>query len=213
MNELLNAIYVILLTLNLFALGSGRIQSIIRIVATQGVLLGVLPLMMHRHLTFTVILSAAAAIGLKGIVIPGIMRKALRDAHIKREVEPLIGLLPSAIIGTLITALVFLIFDGANRVGQPEVSIIIPTSITTALIGFLLLTTRYKAITQVLGYLVLENGIYIFSLLLIEAIPLVVEMGILLDLFVSIFIVSIIANHINQAFSSLDTRNLSSLKE
>jgi len=81
------------------------------------------------------------------------------------------------------------------------------------LIGFILLTTRVKALSQVLGYLVLENGIYLFSLLLVEAIPLVVEMGMLLDLFVTIFIISIITNHINRAFSSLDTRKLATLKE
>ncbi len=92
-------------------------------------------------------------------------------------------------------------------------SFIIPTSIATILAGFILLTTRYKALSQVLGYLVLENGIYIFSLLLLEGIPFVVEMGMLLDLFVSVFIVSIITNHINRAFSSLDTRVLVSLRE
>ena len=141
------------------------------------------------------------------------MIKALRDVRIKREVEPLIGLLPSTILGALITAIVFLVFSGMQALDRQAAALIIPTSITTVLVGFILLTTRYKALSQVLGYLVLENGIYIFSLLLIEAIPLVVEMGMLLDLFVSVFIVSIITNHINKAFSSLDTRNLSSLKE
>jgi hydrogenase-4 component E len=60
---------------------------------------------------------------------------------------------------------------------------------------------------------VLENGIFIFGILLVEAIPLVVEMGMLLDLFVGIFVISIITNHINRAFSSMDTRRLVSLKE
>ncbi|PKL08603.1 MAG: hypothetical protein CVV51_08150 [Spirochaetae bacterium HGW-Spirochaetae-7] len=141
------------------------------------------------------------------------MIKALRDVMIKREVEPLIGLLPSTILGAVITATVFLVSSRMQALDQHAASLIIPTSITTVLIGFILLTTRYKALSQVLGYLVLENGIYIFSLLLVEAIPLVVEMGMLLDLFVSVFIVSIITNHINKAFSSLDTRKLSSLKE
>jgi len=81
------------------------------------------------------------------------------------------------------------------------------------LVGFILLTTRFKALTQVVGYLVLENGIFIFGMLLIEAMPMVVEMGVLLDLVVGIFVISIIVNHINQAFSSLDTRRLVSLKE
>ncbi|MBN2809386.1 MAG: hydrogenase [Deltaproteobacteria bacterium] len=213
MNELINAIFVIILALNLFALGSSRIISVIRIVALQGVLMGLLPLFIHSHLTFTAILSSAAAISLKGFVIPSIMIKALRDVQIKREVEPLFGLLPCTIIGALVTAAVFLICGRGNAVGQSELSLIIPTSITVVLIGFILLTTRLKSLTQVLGYLVLENGIYMFSLLLLEAIPLVVEMGMLLDLFVSIFIVSIINNKINRTFASLDTRNLSSLKE
>jgi hydrogenase-4 component E len=81
------------------------------------------------------------------------------------------------------------------------------------LVGFVVLVSRYKAVTQSLGYLVLENGIFIFGMLLVEAIPLVVEMGMLLDLFVGIFVISIITNHINRAFSSMDTRRLVSLKE
>ena len=64
-----------------------------------------------------------------------------------------------------------------------------------------------------IGYLVLENGIFIFSMLLIEAMPLIVEMGVMLDLFVGIFVTCIIINHINRAFSSMDTRRLVSLKE
>ncbi len=88
-----------------------------------------------------------------------------------------------------------------------------PASISTALVGFILLTTRFKALSQAVGYLVLENGIFIFGMLLIEAMPLVVEMGMLLDLFVGVFVISIIANHINRAFSSMDTRRLVSLKE
>ena len=87
------------------------------------------------------------------------------------------------------------------------------SSIATVLTGFILLITRFKALTQVMGYLVLENGIYIFGMLLVEAMPLVVEMGVLLDLFVAIFVICIIVNRINQAFSSLDTRRLASLKE
>jgi hydrogenase-4 component E len=213
MNELLNALYIVILALNLFALGNSRIISAIRIVALQGVLLGALAVLKNGHLTFDVVLSAAAAIALKGIVIPLVMIKAMRDVKIKKEVEPLVGLLPSIILGALATAAVFLVYGYASKGGQGEASLIIPTSLATVLIGFLLLTTRYKALSQVLGYLVLENGIYIFSLLLIEAVPMVVEMGMLLDLFVSVFIVTIIANHINRAFSSLDTRKLSSLKE
>jgi hydrogenase-4 component E len=213
MNDLLNALFVLILTLNLFALGNGRILSIIKIVAAQGILLGLLPLLIHREINVPELISSVAAISLKGIIIPIMMTKALRDVRIKREVEPLLGLLPSTILGALATALTFLAFAHGSPHLRGGASLIIPTSISTIIAGFILLTTRFKALSQVLGYLLLENGIYIFSLLLVEAIPLVVEMGMLLDLFVSVFIVSIITNHINRAFSSLDTRKLSSLKE
>ena len=92
-------------------------------------------------------------------------------------------------------------------------TLIVPTAISTVFVGFIILVTRYKAISQVIGYLILENGIFIFGMLLIEAMPLVVELGVLLDLFVGIFVACIIINHINQAFSSMDTRKLVSLKE
>jgi hydrogenase-4 component E len=213
MNDILNVLFVLILTLNLFALGNGRILSIIRIVAAQGVILGIIPLLMHSELSIPEIISSVAAISLKAIIIPAMMTKALRDVKIKREVEPLVGLLPSTIIGALATAITFLAFARWNTAVEGQASLIIPTSISTVIAGFILLTTRFKALSQVLGYLVLENGIYIFSLLLIEAIPLVVEMGMLLDLFVSVFVVSIITNHINRAFSSLDTRKLATLKE
>ena len=90
---------------------------------------------------------------------------------------------------------------------------IVATSVATILVGFIMITTRYKALTQVIGYLLLENGIFVFGMLLVDAIPLVVEMGVLLDLFVGVFVISIITNHINEAFSSMDTRSLVSLKE
>jgi hydrogenase-4 component E len=211
MIDLVNALLVVILVLNLFALGNSRIQSVIRIVAAQGALLGLVTLLMHDHWTLPVILSASAAIAIKGIVIPAVMVRSLRAAEIKREVEPFIGFLPSIILGAVATAAALLCSRALGA--APDATLIIPASISTILVGFIILVSRFKAISQVTGYLVLENGIYIFGMLLVEAIPLVVEMGMLLDLFVAIFVISIITNHINQAFSSMDTRRLVSLKE
>ena len=213
MTGLLNGILVIVLVMNLFALGTSRIIAVIRTVAAQGALLGVIPLLVHQHLTLPAFLVAMATIGLKGIVFPAIMTRALRDAQIKREVEPLIGLLPSILLGAVATAAA-LVFAGQLPLNNgPRGALLVPTSIATVLVGFILLTTRFKALTQVVGYLVLENGIFIFGMLLIEAMPLVVEMGVLLDLLVGIFVICIIVNHINRAFSSMDTRQLVSLRE
>jgi hydrogenase-4 component E len=213
MSSLINTILVILLMMNLFALGTSRIHAVIRIVAIQGVLLGVIPLLVHQHLTVPIALTISVAIVIKAIVIPAIMVRALRDAQIKREVEPLIGFLPSIILGAMATAFALLFAGQLPLTEQHRHTLLVPTSIATVLVGFILLITRYKAISQVIGYLVLENGIFIFGILLIEAMPLVVELGVMLDLFVGIFVTCIIINHINQAFSSMDTRQLVSLKE
>jgi len=89
----------------------------------------------------------------------------------------------------------------------------VPASLATVLSGFIVLTTRKKAINQVVGYLVLENGIYIMGLTLLEAMPFLVEVGVLLDLFVAIFVMGIIINQISREFGSLDTARLTALKE
>lgn len=213
MTHLLNTVLVIVLMLNLFALGTSRIVSVIRTVATQGALLSLLPLFLHEHLTLAAALTVVPTFALKGVIIPGMMIRALRDVKIKREVEPLIGLQTSVILGALATVFALLFADQLPLTEAHSGALIVPTSIATVLAGFILLTTRFKALTQVVGYLVLENGIFIFGMLLVEAMPLVVEMGVLLDLFVGIFVICIIVNQINQAFASTDTRRLVSLKE
>ena len=215
MLDLLNAILVIVMILSLFALGTSRINSVIRIVAVQGALLGPVPLLLHgaRGISGASILAAAAAVILKGLVIPAVMRRSLRAADIKREVEPFVGFLPSVLLGAGGTAIALVFSARMGSGGGASTNLIVPAAIATVLVGFIILTTRWKALSQVIGYLVLENGIFIFGMLLVEAIPFVVEMGVLLDLFVGVFVISIITNHINEAFSSMDTRELASLKE
>jgi hydrogenase-4 component E len=208
-----NLLLVGILLLNLFFLGTSRIRALIQAAALQGVVLGVMPLLIHGRVDWNTGLIAAATIVLKGSVIPGMLRRALREAQIKREVEPLIGLVPTMLLGALGTLLSIAFASGLPLAPEHQNLLVVPASFSTVLTGFLLLTTRSKAITQAIGYLVLENGIFIFGLLLLEAMPFLVELGVLLDLFVGIFVVSIIIHHINREFASLDTRRLASLKE
>ncbi len=213
MEYLLSPLVVGLLLVNLVALGSSRIGVIVRAVALQGVLLGLLAFVAHGRVSRAGLILAAGSILLKGWLIPVILFRALRQVAIKREEEPSIGLLPSILLGALATALA-LGFGGRLPFVETHLSpLLIPTSLATIVSGFVLLTTRRKAISQVLVYLVLENGIFIFGLLLAEAMPFLVEAGVLLDLFVGIFVLSIIIHHINREFATLDTRRLSLLKD
>ena len=156
---------------------------------------------------------AACAVAGKGFIIPALLRRAMRAADIERETDPTIGLVPSILLGAGGT-IAAVALAGALPL-RPEQSglLLVPGSLACVLAGFILLVGRTKAISQVCGYLILENGIYLFGLLLLDSTPLLVEAGVLLDLTVGIFVVGIIIDRIQRAFDSLDTRKLTTLHE
>jgi len=213
MRSLLSSLVAALLLINLVALGSSRIGTIVRAVALQGVLLGALAIAAHGEVSNRVLALAVGSAFLKGWVIPRILFRALRQVAIKREVEPSLGLLPTLLLGAAATVLAVVASSALPLADGKLAPLLVPASFATVAAGFLLITTRRKAITQVLGFILLENGIFVFGLLLVEAMPFLVEAGVLLDLFVGIFVLSIIIHHINREFASLDTRRLSLLKE
>ena len=213
MHSIFDPLLVVILLLNLFVLGTSRLRSVIGASALQGVVLGVLTVTAHAELTLEVALVACGAVAIKGVVIPRLLRKAMRDVAIEREIEPLIGFIPSLLAGALGTALAVIFSETLPLVAADKQSLVLPCSFATVITGFIVLTTRRKAITQVVGYLILENGIFIMGLALIDAMPFLVEVGVLLDLFVAIFVMAIIINHISRTFASTDAADLTSLKE
>jgi len=209
------AVLVLVLLQNLFLLGASRLRTIIYVVAAQGVVLSTLPPLLHGGLGVQEVFAGAVVLILKGVAIPRMLIRALADLPIRREIEPLVGFNACLVLGAIATSgCVYLatILPLAPLGGGPE-RMVVATSFATMLTGVLLLTTRVKALTQVLGYLVLENGIYIFGLLLLKATTFLVEVGVLLDLFVAIFVMGIIINHISREFTSINTERLATLKD
>ena len=188
---LLDSLLVVLILLNLFVLGTSRIRGVIQALAAQGLLLGLMPLLVHDSIGPRVIVVSLCTVSLKSAVIPGMLGRAMRDLSITREVEPLISLRVSMVLGALGTGLA-LAFAGWLPLSEIHLgTLLIPASLSTVWAGFLVLTTRRKAISQVLGYL------------LLEPLPMMVEMGVLLDLFVGVFIMGIILNRISREFSDI----------
>jgi hydrogenase-4 component E len=213
MPHVVDPILVLVLLTNFFLLGTSRLRAIINGTALQGVMLGTLTLLVHHEVGLRPVLVAVGATAIKAVAIPWLLGRAMREAAVRREVEPFIGYIPSLVLGAIGTGLA-LLFAGTLPLAPQHVgSLLIPTSLATVITGFILLTTRRKALTQVAGYLVLENGIFIMGLALIEALPFFVEIGVLLDLLVAIFVMGIMILQINREFSSLDTARLSNLKE
>jgi hydrogenase-4 component E len=204
---------VLVMLVNFVVLGSSRMKSCIRAVAFQGAVLALLPLVLQRQEGWHGAAMAIGAAALKGFLIPLLLGKAMRDVQIRHEVEPYVGFMLSLVLCAAATAMAIFFAGSLPLAPEHAGSLLVPASLSTFLSGFLILTTRRKAITQVVGYLVLENGIYVFGLLLLGAMPFMVEIGVLLDLFVGIFVMGIVINHIRREFSSLDTDLLADLTD
>jgi hydrogenase-4 component E len=213
MNANLQLLIGLAMGLNLLALGSSRLPNLIRTMAAQGVILGVMPVLMEHELDWRVTLIALATIAGKGLIIPALLRRAMRAASIDRELEPLIGFVPSLLLGAGATIAAMALTEMLPLLPEHQGSLLVPGALATLSTGFILMVGRTKAISQVCGYLILENGIYLFGLLLIKTMPLLVEGGVLLDLTVGVFIIGIIVDRIQRAFDSLDTRKLTALRE
>jgi hydrogenase-4 component E len=203
---------VLVLLLNFFVLGTSRVHAVINGAALQGAVLGVLAILIHGAGHPLPIFLGVASIVIKGISIPAMLRRAMREASIRREVEPLIDFVPSLLVCAAGTLLSVVFAHSLPLAPQHVGSLLVPASLATVLTGFIVLATRRKAITQAAGYLILENGVFIMGLGLLDAIPFLVEAGVLLDLFVGVFVMGIIIYQINRELASLDTEHLAKLK-
>lgn len=195
-----------------FILGASRLTSCIRAAALQGMLLSLLPALIRGSWTDIHGLGLFAGVFLiKGILIPFMLFRSIREAAIRRETEPTVSRHLSLLAGGIVVVFAFsLAFAGPVNFSVP---LIVPTALTMVLLGFLLLVTRTKAVTQVIGFLVLENGVFLFGMTLVTEFPVTVEMGVLLDLLVGVFIMGIMIYDINRTFDHIDTKLLASLKD
>lgn len=207
-----NLLLLVVILINFFTLGSARLVACIRAVAFQGALLALLPLTTQGPTGHALLLGGGALL-FKGVFIPWLLLRAIREVRIRREMEPFISFVSTMVLGALVTAGAFVFADFLPLAADHHASLHVPVALSTMFCGFLLLITRRKAITQVVGYLMLENGIFIFSVLLAEAMPLMVEAGMLLDLLVGVFVMGIVLNQISREFSTLDTERLTALKD
>lgn len=213
MVQFLDPLLIVALALNFVALGVSGIRAVIKAVALQGLLLGVIPLFLHSDIGLRGMVLVAVTLLLKGLVIPGFLVHAMRGANIQHEVNPIVNYMSSLLLGSIGTGLAMAFSSTLPLADEHTNLLLVPTAMATVWTGFLMLTTRQKAIMQVLGYLVLENGIFLFGLLLLDAIPFLVEIGVLLDLFTAVFVMGIIIYHISREFASASTEHLSELKE
>jgi hydrogenase-4 component E len=208
----IDSILVLILLLNLALLAAGRLATCINIFAAQCLAMSVLPIageLMHGEaIGWHGPIMMLATIALKVLLIPWVLKRTIRTADIHREVEPFIGFTASVLVGSVMIAASFAVGTRLQIPGQVMSNLLVPAAVSTLMIGLLVLITRSKAITQVLAYLVMENGVYLFGLSLLRQMPLLVELSILLDVFVGVFVMAIVVYHIRRAFDHIDTHVL-----
>ncbi len=204
-----DSIMIFLILTNLSLLASSRLNACIKTVAIQGIIVGFLPLIATKcPLTIYSYLLAILIITVKGILFPYLLRYTLRSVDVRREIEPFIGYGASIIIGVIALIMSFWLCRHITF-PEPILSYTAPAAaFFTIFCGLFLIVSRVKALTQVIGYVVFENGIYMFgSAMLIEQ-SFLVELGIILDVFVVVFIMGIMMFHISRAFDHIDTNKL-----
>ncbi|MBR7103797.1 MAG: hydrogenase [Lentisphaeria bacterium] len=191
-----------------------RMLHCIRIVALQGLLLGLMPLAAAEHIHMHQIGAAFLNISLKAVLLPLLLKAAMHKAQVKRELEPLVGYAASLLI---VLGGMFISFWLGRKLNLPEnagaLRLAVPVAFSVVLTGLFIIMARKKAITQVIGFLTFENGIALFGSAMMIECGLAVELGILLDVFVLVFIMGIAVMRINSAFEHIDSDKLNLLEE
>jgi hydrogenase-4 component E len=209
----MNILSVLLILSCLVLLGSSRLHVAIRVVAIQGVLLAVLPIIRSEgDIPPGVWVLGLSTIISKAIALPWLMSVCLRHTGLRREIEPFVGFGASLLCGTALLALAVWITARLQLPGGA--SLIVTTSSFFAMfVGLFLMVSRRKAITQSLAYLVMENGVYGIGVSMSLDFPFLVELGILLDVFVGVFLMGNLLFHLDHEFEHLDTDKLTELSD
>lgn len=212
MSQFLDTSLVLLILTSFLLLGLSRLGTCIRIGAIQGIIIGILPLLLGNGVTVRVVAIMVGVTALKGIVFPILLSRALRESGTSREAQPVVGYAASLFVGVLALVGSFGLDARLHLTANGGSDLVVPVGFTMMTTGMFLIVARRTAVNQVIGYLVLENGIYTFGLALVRDIPLLVELGVLMDMFVAVFVMGIAIYHINREFDHMDSEKLTSLK-
>ncbi len=189
-----------------------RLKTFIKAIAFQGLLLfGIFILRLNEINTINLILLLLETLIFKAIVIPYFLLYLIKRNKITREAEPYVSNFASLFI---ITAVVMTVFFLANtlRGGVFENIYFVVASITI-FAGLYFIISRRKIITQVMGFIIIENGVVILSLAVGGEMPMLVNLGILLDIFVTVLVLGIFVNKIGDIFKEAEVDHLSRLRD
>lgn len=190
---------------------------VIRLFAMQGaVLAGIVAIVAAHDRSIELALLAAGILALRAVVLPIIVRRALGDATGARETRPLVNVAVSLLIGAALTLLAYAVSTPLVALASgPAVSTArsIPIGITVVLIGFFVLVTRRRAVSQIVGFLLIDNGITATAFLTTSGVPLVVELAVSMDVLFVVLVLQLLAGRIRSTFGDPDLDELKELRD
>lgn len=212
--QVVNLLAALLLLISFAMLSQRRIVGLVTLFAWQGVALVASTTLVawatdQHHLYY----SAALTFALKVVAMPWIFYRLVKKLNVDRDVEPMINIPTTMLIGI---ALVIFAFNLALPISQMSGTVTRSTlgiAMASVLLAFLMMITRSKAIPQVIGFLAMENGLFFAATSATYGMPLVVELGVALDVLVGVLVLGIFFFQIRETFDSLDLKHMEKLKE
>ena len=206
-------VLLIVFTISLLYLGiATRLLTYIRIFAFQGILLfGVSYLELTEITTLNLVFILLETIVFKTFAVPIFMNYVIKKNKITRDSEPYLSNFISLII---ITTIIIITFILSNTIDSSHISkIYFVVALSALFTGLYFIISRKKIITHVMGFLVVENGVFILSLAIGNKMPMLLNTGILLDFFLSFLVLGIFVNKIKDVFKEPDVHTLSQLRD
>jgi len=212
--QLVNLLASVMLLLAFAMLSQRRIISLINLFAAQGFTLFLSTALVawltgQDHLYASALLTLA----LKVIALPWILHRLIRRLNVKWDVETLINIPTTMLIGIVLVILAFNLALPISLLAGTVTKATLGIALACVLLSFLMMITRSKAVPQVIGFLAMENGLFFAATGAVYGMPMVIEFGIALDVLVGMLILGIFFFRIRERFDSLDTRHLERLKE
>ena len=207
-----NVLLIIFIISLLYVAIANRIITYVRVLALQGVLLfGVTFLQLREIQTWNLVLILLETVVFKAIAVPVFLGYLIRRNKITRESEPYLPHFISLIIVTIIVVITVLLANSIQDTYLDKIFFIV--SLSTLFTGLYFIASRKKIITHVMGYLMIENGVFVLSLAVGNEMPNLVNLGIMLDVFASVLILGIFLNKIGDVFKDVDVDQLTNLKD
>jgi hydrogenase-4 component E len=208
-----DALLLVLDALAIALVGLGRLVSSIRLVTVQAFALAVLVAVFHGGAApVHAAVIAAVVAGVRGVLIPVLLSRLARSGA-TREPAPLLGYGTSLLLAGVLMGVAMGVAAGLPAPRSASSDLLVPSALGNVLLGFLLIASRRKALTQVLGYLVMETGIFLAGLPLVDAMPIALELGVFLDVFLGVFVMGVMVHHMGRVLEHTDTDELDALRE